>query len=152
MRTSWPTSGGGTPQGANLGHAWVHGWEFHGLQEAEETPIRPPLDSFGPADPPLPIRPLLEQVRWSPKRYPERNPESWVLQPTLRGPVWRYERWADRHKDVYAVAVLGTPAGRATAERKPFPSRLRGPMIRPDSILRAGRGREGLSSRWCIPS
>ena len=31
----------------------VDGWEFHGLQGTDETPIRPPLDSFGPADPPI---------------------------------------------------------------------------------------------------
>src|SRR5438094_506959 len=70
---------------------------------------------------PLPIRPLLEQVRWALKRYPERNPESWVLQPTLRGPVWRYERWADRHKDIYAVAVLGSPSRPGDRGRKAVP-------------------------------
>jgi len=69
----------------------------------------------------LPIRPLLEQVRWALKRYPERNPESWVLQPTLRGPVWRYERWADRHKDIYAVAVLGSPSKPGDRGRKAIP-------------------------------
>ena len=128
MRTSWPTSVGGIPQEAKLRDAGRR----LGIPRASKKPtkrrfVRYLIRSARPT-PPLPIRPLLEQVRWTPKRYPERNPESWVLQPTLRGPVWRYERWADRHKDVYAVAVLGTPAGPGDRRTKAVPK----PAPRPD--------------------
>ena len=32
--------------------------------------------------------------------------QTWVLQPSLRGPVWRYERWAHRHNEILAIAIL----------------------------------------------
>jgi hypothetical protein len=54
----------------------------------------------------LPVRPLQEQVRWWLRRHPERTAETWVLQTSLRGPVWRHERWADWHKDIFAIAIL----------------------------------------------
>ena len=55
---------------------------------------------------PLHVFPLREQVRWWLHRHAERTSETWVLQPSLRGPVWRPERWADRHKETLAVAIL----------------------------------------------
>ena len=34
-------------------------------------------------------------------------PDSWVLQSTLRGLVWRSERWADLTQEIFAVALVG---------------------------------------------
>ena len=33
-------------------------------------------------------------------------PDSWVLQSTLRGLVWRSERWADLNQEILAVALV----------------------------------------------
>jgi predicted RNA polymerase sigma factor len=33
-------------------------------------------------------------------------PDSWVLQSSLGGLVWRYERWADRNQETLAVALV----------------------------------------------
>ena len=54
----------------------------------------------------FPIGPLQDQVRWWLRHHAERPSETWVLQPSLLGPVWRHERWADRHKEIFAVAIL----------------------------------------------
>src|SRR5437773_9762554 len=148
MRTSWPTSGGGIPQGAklseparetrNASHKESPNSCTSSAPAAKTPRVGPRLgNSTASKKPtkrrsvrhlihatrpiPLPIGPLLERVRWSLRHYPERNPESWVLQPTLRGPVWRYERWADRHKDIYAVAVLGSPSKPGDRGRKAVP-------------------------------
>ena len=87
----------------------------HGASAPERTrapeswarPLIRPVQTFL-----LPSRPLLEQVRWWLRRHPERTAETWVLQPSLRGLVWRHERWADRHKDIFAVAILEPPCER----------------------------------------
>src|ERR671937_1415426 len=60
--------------------------------------------------PPGSIRLVIAQLesevrRWLRDHSPTAS-QVWVLQPSLQGPVWRYERWAHRHNEILAIAVL----------------------------------------------
>ena len=54
----------------------------------------------------LAIGALADKIRsWPRSRLPG-FPDSWVLQLSLRGPVWRSERWADVNQEILAVALI----------------------------------------------
>jgi hypothetical protein len=60
--------------------------------------------------PPGSIRLVIAQLesevrRWLRDHSPTAS-QVWVLQPSLRGPVWRFERWAHRHNEILAIAIL----------------------------------------------
>jgi len=55
----------------------------------------------------LAIGALVDEIKSWPKSGLPWIPDSWVLQSSLRGFLWRYERWADLNQEILAVALLG---------------------------------------------
>ncbi len=49
---------------------------------------------------------LADEIRGWPRGKLPWIPDSWVLQSTLRGLVWRSERWADLNQEILAVALV----------------------------------------------
>jgi len=54
----------------------------------------------------LAIGALADEIKSWPKSKLPSIPDSWVLQSTLRGLVWRSERWADLNQEILAVALV----------------------------------------------
>jgi hypothetical protein len=55
----------------------------------------------------LAIGALVNEIQSWPKSGLPWIPDSWVLQSSSRGFVWRYERWANFNQEVLAVALAG---------------------------------------------
>src|SRR5688572_28694162 len=54
----------------------------------------------------LAIGALVDELKgWPTSDFPW-IPDSWVLQSSFRGLVWRYERWADFNQEILAVALV----------------------------------------------
>ena len=67
-------------------------------------PIVSVIRSHGPLR--LAIGALADEIKsWPISKLPW-IPDSWVLQSSFRGLVWRYERWADLNQEIIAVALL----------------------------------------------
>jgi len=49
---------------------------------------------------------LADEIKNWPRNKLPWIPDSWVLQSTLRGLVWRSERWADLSQEILAVALV----------------------------------------------
>ena len=54
----------------------------------------------------LAIGALADEIKSWPKSKLPWIPDAWVLQSTLRGLVWRSERWADLNQEILAVALV----------------------------------------------
>ena len=69
------------------------------------------LNAIGPLTPSRrPVRLAIGALVGEIKSWPRTDlpwiPDSWVLQSSLRGLVWRYERWADFNQEIFAVALV----------------------------------------------
>jgi hypothetical protein len=54
----------------------------------------------------LAIGALADEIKGWPRSELPWTPDAWVLQSSLRGLVWRYERWADLNQEILAVALV----------------------------------------------
>jgi hypothetical protein len=69
------------------------------------SPIDPLFRSRRPVR--LAIGALVDGIKSWPRNDLPWIPDSWVLQSSLRGLVWRYERWTDLNQEILAVALVG---------------------------------------------
>jgi hypothetical protein len=80
------------------------------MQEGQQKGAQA-LNPIAPLTPPrhpvrLAIGALVNEIKSWPKSGLPWIPDSWVLQSSLRGFVWRYERWADFNQEILAVALV----------------------------------------------
>ncbi len=79
--------------------------EDRGKRAEAVDPIGPLIRSGRPVR--LAIGALVDELKGWPRSDLPLVPDSWVLQKSWKGLVWRYERWVHINQEILAVAVVG---------------------------------------------